>query len=78
VVEKKIDSISTNLYYGGTKVYRYKCSGSYIYYFEIPLSSCIYCEIYVQDGHKLSVTNDMLQDCLNDKKNEVLVWEWKR
>ena len=78
-LKEKIDSISTIKYYTGTKVYRYELDNKFIYYFRIPLSSCEYCEVYYQDGSKMNFTNnDVRLDFQNNKKNEVLVWEWKQ
>ena len=74
----KIDSMSTNNFYVGSKVYRHTWHNNYIYYIHIGLSSCMYCEVYYENGSKVKFTNDyMLQDYLNNRKNEVLIWEWK-
>ena len=74
----KIDSMSTNQYYHGSQVYRYIWRNDFIYDIFIPVSSCVYCEVFNKDGAKITFTGDnMLQDYLNNRKDEILVWEWK-
>jgi len=80
-LKAKIDSISvsTEHYYGWTKVFRYNMNETFVYLFSIPLSSCKYCELYGQDGNKLTAFNDSaLQSVLNQKTGEVLIWENKK
>jgi len=73
-----IEEIQDEPSYIGTKVYRYEWKGSLVYHIEIPVSSCAYCEVYDQSGMKIEFKDDlMFQDFMNNKKNEVLVWEWK-
>ena len=77
-LKEKIDSMSINHDYFGSKVYRYKWNNNYTFYIMIPISSCAYCDVYDQNGNKIKFTNDtMFNDFVNNKKNEVLVWEWK-
>ena len=76
-LKEKIDSISssTRHYYDWTKVYRYNFNESFIYHFSIPASSCIYCELYNQEGDRITAFNDStLQSILNKKTGEVLIW----
>jgi hypothetical protein len=78
-LKSKIDTISnsTNFYFG-TKVYRYTYERSYIYYIMVPLSSCVYCELYNQNGDKIHFRNDdEFEDFINKRRNEVLIWEWE-
>ena len=73
----KIDSMSTNHFYVGSQVFRHVWHNNYTYYIFIPVSSCVYCEVYNENGEKIKFTGDnMLQDYLNNRKNEVLVWQW--
>lgn len=77
-LKEKVDVMSQNKDYFGTKVFRYDWKGSAIYYFAIPASSCAFCDVYNSNGIKIQFSNDqMLQDFLDNRKNEVLVWEWK-
>ena len=74
----QIDSMSTNQYYHGSQVYRYIWHNDFIYDIFIPVSSCVYCEVFNKDGAKITFTGDnMLQDYLNNRKDEILLWEWK-
>ena len=62
----------------GTRVYRYEWRGEFVYYIEIPMSSCAYCELYDRDGKDIQFSDDdEFQDFLANKDNEVLVCEWK-
>jgi hypothetical protein len=77
----RIDSISTSTghYYDLTKVYRYNWKDTYIYHFSIPLSSCVYCELYDQNGRKISAAvESSLKNILHNRKNEVLIWDNKK
>ena len=70
--------MSVNKSYGGTVVYRYKWHNEYIYYIDIPISSCMYCEIYNQNGDKIQFTSDsQIQDFINNKTDEVIIWGHK-
>jgi len=75
-LKEKIDSISANNNYFGSKVYRYEWRQKYAYHIMIPISSCAYCELYEQSGNKMKLNSDMFADFLRNKKNEVLVWQW--
>ena len=72
-----IENIQDNPDYFGTIIYRYNWKGNFIYHIMIPISSCAYCEVYYHSGEKIVFENNMLQDFMNNKKNEVIVWEWK-
>jgi len=77
-LEGKIDSISSasGHYNDLIKVYRYNWKSSFIYYFSNPLSSCMYCEIYDQDGKKMTASNDsLLQNTLKTRDGEILIWK---
>jgi len=72
----KIDSMSSDPAYVLTKVYRYNYNSSFIYHIWIGLSSCLYCELYNQKGKKVTFNSDEeLQDFLNKKKNEIIIWK---
>ena len=71
-----IENIQDNPDYFGTKIYRYEWKENFVYHIMIPISSCAYCEVYNQSGTKIEFNNDTtFQDFLNNKKNEVIVWE---
>ena len=75
-LKEKIDSISVNQFYHGAKVYRYTWNRNYVYHIMIPISSCIYCELYDYYGNKIEFTENEFSDFLNNKTDETLVWEW--
>ncbi len=76
-LKEKIDSISVIQFYHGAKVYRYIWNRNYVYHIMIPISSCMYCEVYDYYGNKIEFTDDkMFSDFLNNKTGKVLVWEW--
>jgi len=78
-LKEKIDSMSNNQDYYGTKVFRYEWNKRYTYDILIPISSCAYCDVYDQQGNKIQFLSDrMFQDYINNRKNEVLVWEWNK
>ena len=74
-LKTKIDSMSADPMYVASKVYRYEYNGSFVYHIRIGISSCIYCELYNQKGHKITFNSDEeFQDFLNKKKNEIIIW----
>ncbi len=77
-LKAKIDTMSTGKYYMLAKVYRCEMNGEYIYYISNPISSCVYCEVYYQNGEKLNFEDEkVLYDFEHNKKNELLIWERK-
>jgi len=77
-LKEKIDSMSTNHEYYGTKVYRYEWNEKFTYHIMITISSCAYCELFDQSGTKIQITNDaMFSDFQRNRKNEIIIWEWK-
>ena len=69
-------STDTTRFYVRSKVYRYNWNWQFVYHISIPLSSCMYCEIYDQFGNRIKFVNDaMLQNFLSTRTDEVLVWE---
>ena len=77
-LKAKIDTMTTGKLYVRTKVFRYEMNDEYIYYISIPLSSCVYCEVYYQSGKKLNFKDEkVLYDFEHKKKNEILIWERK-
>lgn len=78
-LKEKVYSMSIGQDYYGVKVFRFEWKSKYFYHIMIPISSCAYCELYDENGNKVNFTSDqMFQDFLINKKNEVLVWEWKK
>lgn len=76
----KIDSLSIDPYFYMVKVFRYEWRDKFIYYFMNPVSSCAYCscDLFDQNGNELIFSDDkILQDFIMNKKNKILVWEWK-
>jgi hypothetical protein len=77
-LQTKIDSIATIKYYALTKVYSYKWKEKLIYYFSIPFSSCVYCELYNEVGNRFILSGDSVaQDFMQNKKDKTLIWERK-
>ena len=71
-----IMSTDTTYYYAKTRVYRYEWDESFVYHIFIPISSCVYCKLYDQDGKQVQINNDvMLQDFLKNRRDGVLLWE---
>lgn len=77
-LKDKIEQISDDKYYIGTTIYRYEWQDNYVYHFDIPVSSCMYCDVFNQAGIKLNFNNDEeLLDFINNRKNEIVVWCWQ-
>ena len=75
----KIDSILTSNrnYYHGTEVNRYKWKNNFLFEFNIPLSSCLLCELYYYDGTKTNFPDDKtVLDYLNNRSDKIFVWRY--
>jgi len=76
-LKTRIEQMEVEPTYMGTVIYRYDWHGAFVYDIKIPINSCAYCEVYNQQGHNIDLTNEkLLQDFFQNKRNEVLVWEW--
>jgi hypothetical protein len=74
-LKAKVDSIAAIPEIFGITVYRYEWNGEFVYHIENLISSCVYCELYDQNGMKVEFTDDeTFQDFVESKKNEVVVW----
>ncbi|MFB0517050.1 MAG: hypothetical protein ACETWG_10685 [Candidatus Neomarinimicrobiota bacterium] len=72
-----IEEAESELYYMGSVIYQHEYRGSYLFHFEIPVSSCAYCRIYDCDGHlKEWTSQEQFEDYLNNRKDEKVVWHW--
>jgi hypothetical protein len=79
-LKEKISVMSndTTHFFAMAKVYRYKWREALIYHISIPLSSCMYCELYDQNGNRIQFSNDVtLMDFLTNRSGEILIWESK-
>lgn len=78
-LQVKIDSITATHrdYYVGTKVYRYQWKGTFLFEFDIPLSSCRLCELYYYDGTKTnSPDSNTVLDYENNRTDKMFIWKY--
>ena len=74
-LKAKIDTMSQKDLYVGATVYRHVWYREVVYFIEIPLSSCAYCDLYDHEGNKITLKSDAeLQDYLHNRTSEVIVW----
>lgn len=76
-LKEKIDSMSVDNFFAGTKIFRYEWKRNFMYHIMIPLSSSVYCELYDQSGNRPQLDQVEFQDFLKNKKNEIIIWERK-
>ena len=77
-LEKKISAMENNIYYMVAVIYRHEWQSKYYYYFDIPVSSCAYCEVYDEAGKKMDWNESNMSDYLQYRKNEIIIWHWSR
>lgn len=78
-LKAKIDTMSIQQRYGGTKVYRHEWNGMFTYHIAVGISSCVYCEVYDHSGNRIQFpTENVFQDYLQHRRNEILVWQWNK
>jgi len=73
----KIDSMSINDKYSGVRVYRYDWNEKHIYHIHDFRSSVVIGDLFDQNGNEITLTDATLPDFVENKKNEILIWEWK-
>ena len=71
--EKIINMSIDEKHYAGAKVYRYNMGGEYVYHIYLPFNSCIYCDLFHEDGSALSV--DEVTDFKDKNREPLLIWE---
>jgi hypothetical protein len=79
-LKEKISVMSndTTHFFAMAKVYRYNWREELIYHISIPLSSCMYCELYDQRGNRIQFSKDAaMVDFLTNRSGEILIWESK-
>ncbi len=77
-MQEMTDTLETNDYYWGSKIYRHDWNSKYYYHLEIPISSCAYCNIYDKNGESIDWKIEDMEAYLKDRKNKIIMWEWKK
>ena len=81
-LKTKIDSLVTNDINGnnvGTEAYRYLWENGYVYHIYIPSSMCRYCLLFNKSGNRIYFNNSQeVIDFEKDRKNKIIIWEWKK
>lgn len=73
-LSEQIQQMRGEPYYMGTVIYRHTWSGEYYYHFNIPVSSCAYCDVYDSNGFRIEWTDDLLTEYLKHRTDESIVW----
>lgn len=76
-INEMTDTLETNDFYWGSKIYEYEWKSSLYYYLEIPLSSCEFCTIYDKNGNTVDWKVENMNDYIKNRKKERIVWRWK-
>ena len=74
-MQKMTDTLETKNYYWGSKIYRHTWKSNYYYHLEIPLSSCLYCNIYKYNGENVNWKTENMDDYLKNKQDEIIMCE---
>jgi hypothetical protein len=79
-LKARIDSISIDAkHYALAKVTRYEWKDKYVYHIYNGLSSCMYCELFYEDGNGVRFESEKeFQEFLKDRKDSLIVWEWNK
>jgi hypothetical protein len=77
-VKDFITEIQKNSTYVGTRLFRYTWAGAYYYEFDIPISSCLHCHVFNEEGVKIVFSQDDLVRFLSERGARKLMWEWKK
>ncbi|MEA3452683.1 MAG: hypothetical protein U9Q83_12390 [Bacteroidota bacterium] len=77
-MQEMTDTLETKDYYWGSKIYRHDWKSKYYYHLEIHISSCAYCNVYNGKGESIDWRTEDIEIYLKDRKNEIIMWEWKK
>lgn len=72
-----ISSIENDKSYEYDKIYRHNWKKQHYYHFFKYYSSCIYCKVYDYEGRLVDWSNEDIDDYQENRRNEVLIWEYK-
>jgi alpha-ketoglutarate-dependent taurine dioxygenase len=72
----KTEEMNQKPFYAMSTLHRYKWHYDYIYEFTIPVSSCIYCEVYKHTGEKIKFDDITISDYNASKTEGKLIWNW--
>jgi hypothetical protein len=73
-LDELIQARKNDPFYMGAAVYRYHWNSAAIYEFEIPLSSCLYCEVYFEDGENINWEENNLEDYIENRSDKIRIW----
>ncbi len=73
-LDELILEMEGNPYYFGSYISRYTWNGDFFYEITIPVSSCMYCDIYDIDGNRINWQENDINDYLENRKDKVLIW----
>jgi len=73
-LDQMIQEMENNPYYTGSSIERYTWKNNYYYEFTIPLSSCLYCDVYNFDGDRIDWQKNDIDDYLANRTYRVLIW----
>jgi hypothetical protein len=73
-IQERIGEIEDNPAYYGATIHRYSWDNIYIYEFYRPVSSCLYCECYLESGDQVNWQVYDIEDYLADRTDKVLIW----
>jgi hypothetical protein len=71
----KIADMEDNKYYAGATIVRHQWKSKVYYYINIPLSSCMYCEVYDADGYKVDWEKEDVWDYVANRTNEAIIYK---
>lgn len=72
-----IENIKEDPSYYGTVITRYEWKKKYYYDVDIPISSCIICDVYNQYGERMLWNDSSATDFVNNRKNGFVIWHWE-
>lgn len=76
-LQERISEISTDQSYSYSEVYRYEWEEKNVYHILVPTRSCIFCELYSENGNVLNLSDEEFFDFVEHKKDEILLWKWR-
>ena len=69
-------NLNNDRYYQGSVLYRYMWKGSYYFQLEVPSETSTFMHLINQKGEFLKWPNNHLQEFMNERSGEVVVWEY--
>ncbi len=74
-LDQLIEEMEVKPYYGGSYINQYTWQNHFYYEITIPVSSCMYCDVYDYEGNRINWEENEIDDYLENRSKKLLIWK---